>query len=219
MKADNVRTKAERREVGFALLRFPLSVFRFGSLMPIASCLLLIFLAGCQQQMADQPRYDPLQESDFFGDRRSARPAVEGTVARGRLEADEHFHTGKVGGKPVDELPVALTREILARGRERFEIYCSPCHDRIGNGQGMVVRRGFRAPPSFHSERLRQAPAGHFFQVMSLGFGVMPDYAEQIAVEDRWAIAAYIRALQLSQWAPLVQLPEEERKKLMEMRP
>lgn len=184
-------------------------------LSPIA----FFLLAACQQRMADQPRYEPLQKSDFFGDGRSARPAVEGAVARGRLQADEHLHTGRVGGNPAEEFPFPLTREILARGRERFDIFCSPCHDRTGYGRGMIVRRGYRAPPSYHIDRLRQAPAGHFFIVMTYGFGAMPDYARQVAPEDRWAIAAYIRALQLSQHAPIAQLPPEERRKLMEMKP
>ena len=166
--------------------------------------------------MADQPRYDPLQKSDFFGDQRSARPIIEGTVPRGRLDADEHFYTGKVGGKPADAFPFTVTREVLARGRERFDIFCAPCHDRIGNGQGMIVRRGYRAPPSFHIDRLRQAPAGHFFDVMTHGFGAMSDYAGQLAPEDRWAVTAYIRALQLSQRATLAEVPQPERGKLME---
>lgn len=191
------------------------SVFRFFlttayRLSPIA----LFLFAACQQQMADQPRYDPLQKSDFFGDDRSARPNVEGTVARGRLDDDEHFYAGKIGGRPAAEFPFALTREILARGRERFDIFCSPCHDRLGNGQGMIVRRGYRAPPSYHIDRLRQAPVGHFFEVMTHGLGAMPDYAEQIAPADRWAIAAYIRALQLSRRATLAEVPAEERRKL-----
>jgi hypothetical protein len=194
-------------------------VFCFLRLSTVASCLLPMFLAACQQQMADQPRYDPLQKSDFFADQRSARPAVEGTVARGGLDADEHFYTGKIGGKPAAELPFALTREILARGRQRFDIFCSPCHDRLGNGQGMIVRRGYRAPPSYHIDRLREAPVGHFFEVATRGFGAMPDYAEQIPPEDRWAIAGYIRALQLSRRAPIAALTDEERRKLTEAKP
>jgi mono/diheme cytochrome c family protein len=177
-----------------------------------AACALL--LASCQQQMAEQPRHKPLAKSDFFDDERSSRPPVEGTVARGELKADESFYTGKAGAKEADALPFALTREALERGRERFEIFCSPCHDRLGNGQGMVVRRGFRAPPSYHIERLRRAPVGHFFDVISRGFGGMPGYAEQIAPGDRWAIAAYIRALQLSQRATLADAPAAERPKL-----
>jgi cytochrome c553 len=185
-------------------------------LSPLASCLVPVLLMACQQKMAEQPRYKPLAKSEFFGDDRSSRPAVEGAVARGRLETDGYFYTGKRGGKEVETFPFPVTREVLARGRERFDIFCAPCHDRIGNGQGMIVRRGYRAPPSYHIDRLRQAPAGHFFDVMTHGFGAMPDYAQQIAPEDRWAIAAYIRALQLSQHATLADLPVEERKKLAE---
>src|SRR5262249_25550912 len=147
---------------------------------------------------------------------RSARPTVEGTIARGRLEADELFYTGKTGGKESDVFPFRPTEATFRRGRERFDIYCAPCHDRTGSGQGLVVRRGFRPPPSFHIERLRQAPAGHFFDVMTHGFGAMPDYAEQVAPEDRWAIAAYIRALQLSQQAGVADAPENEKRRLME---
>lgn len=140
----------------------------------------LIPLFACQQQMADQPRYEPLQKSEFFGDGRSARPLVEGTVARGQLRADEAFYTGKSGGKLLDAFPFPVTREVLWRGQKRFNIFCAPCHDRVGMGQGTVVRRGFRARPSYHIDRLRQAPVGHFFDVMTHGFGVMSDYAEQV---------------------------------------
>ncbi len=164
--------------------------------------------------MADQPRYKPLAQSTFFGDARSARLLVPGTVARGHLNADERFFTGKVGGALVDTLPFPLTREVLTRGQERFNIFCSPCHDRTGSGEGMIVRRGYRPPPSYHIDRLRQAPVGHFFDVMTNGFGAMPDYAAQIRPADRWAIAAYIRALQLSQNATLADVPAEERQKL-----
>lgn len=206
--------KAESAKIGFSVFRFPLAVFRFVRLLPVVYGLLPIFLAACQQQMADQPRYDPLSSSTFFGDGRSARPLVEGTVARGRLRTDEHFYTGREQGRLVDTFPFPVTRSVLARGQERFNIFCSPCHDRIGNGQGMIVRRGYRAPPSYHVDRLRAAPLGHFFQVMTNGFGVMPDYAQQVSPEDRWAIVAYIRALQLSQHARLVDVPPEERSQL-----
>lgn len=175
----------------------------------------MFFLAGCQQQMADQPRYKPLAKSSFFGDERSARPLVQGTVPRGQLRADEHLYTGKSGGVLVDTFPFPITREVLKRGQERFNIFCSPCHDRVGTGRGMVVRRGFRPPPSFHIERLRKVPVGHFFDVETNGFGAMPDYAGQIPARDRWAIAAYIRALQLSQRANVVDVPPEKRQKLL----
>lgn len=182
----------------------------------VALC--LATLAACKQQMAEQPRYEPLGKSDFFSDGRSARQPVEGTVARGELRDDEQFYTGNIGGKPAETFPFPVSAEILQRGRQRFDIFCSPCHDRIGNGQGMVVRRGFRAPPSLHIDRLRQAPPGHFFDVMTRGFGTMPSYAEQISTADRWAIAAYIRALQFSQQARLADVPEKERR-LLEANP
>jgi mono/diheme cytochrome c family protein len=181
--------------------------------------LCLVSLMACQQQMADQPRYKPLAQSVFFGDERSARPLVEGTVARGQLRADEQFYTGKSNGKLVDTFPFPITGPVLLRGQERFDIFCAPCHDRVGTGQGTVVRRGFRPPPSYHIDRLRQAPAGHFFDVMTHGFGAMPDYAEQIPAKDRWAIAAYIRALQLSQHAALTDVPKKEQQRLLEMKP
>lgn len=164
--------------------------------------------------MADQPRYQPLQRSTFFGDERSARPLIPDTVARGHLDADAAFYTGKVGANLVDTLPLPLTLELLERGQERFNIFCSPCHDRTGSGNGMVVRRGFRHPPSYHIARLLQAPIGHFFDVMTHGFGAMPDYAAQVPPRDRWAIAAYIRALQFSQNARLTDVPPQERQRL-----
>ena len=173
-----------------------------------------VVAAGCRQKMADQPRYEPLVGSTFFSDDRAARPFVEGTVARGQLRDDEHLYRGRQRGKLVDTFPFPVTRAVLARGQERFNIFCSPCHDRVGMGQGMVVRRGYRAPPSMHIDRLRQMPAGHFFDVMTSGFGVMPDYAQQISAEDRWAIVAYIRALQLSQHATLADVPEDQRQQL-----
>jgi len=139
---------------------------------------------------------------------------VAGTVARGQLRDDEPRYTGKANGADVDAFPFPVDAGVMARGRERFDIYCSPCHGRTGQGDGMVVRRGYRRPPTYHQDRLRDAPVGHFFDVMTNGFGAMPDYAAQIAVDDRWAIAAYIRALQLSQHASLAELPPAERSKL-----
>jgi len=182
--------------------------------LPFSILVAVFLLTGCQQRMADQPRYKPLAMSEFFGDERSARPLIEGTVARGDLRADEHFYTGKVNGKLVDAFPFPITREILLRGQERFNIYCSPCHDRMGTGQGMIVNRGYRPPPSYHTERLRTAPVGHFFEVITSGFGLMPDYAQQVPPADRWAIIAYIRALQLSQNAKLSDVPEAARRTL-----
>lgn len=162
--------------------------------------------------MAEQPSYDPLEKSDFFDDQRSARPLVEGTVARGLLRGDEHLYRGTVNGKPADTFPFAIDKQVLLRGRERYEIFCAPCHDRVGTGQGMIVRRGYRVPASFHIDRLRQTEPGVFFEHITKGFGVMPDYAQQITSEDRWAIVAYIRALQLSQHAQLSEIPASDRR-------
>lgn len=172
------------------------------------------WLLACQQQMADQPRYKPLAKSDFFGDERASRPLVEGTVARGYLRADEQLYTGKINGKPAETFPFPVDQKTLLRGQARYDIFCSPCHDRVGTGQGMIVRRGYRPPPSYHIDRLRAAPAGYFFDVMTHGFGAMPDYAEQIPPHDRWAIVAYIRALQLSQNATLADVPGNQRQAL-----
>lgn len=170
-----------------------------------------VLLAACRQDMHDQPKFIPLRSSDFFRDGRSARVPVEGTVARGHLRDDEHLYTGKVNGKLVETLPFPVTRELLARGQERYNIYCMPCHSRVGDGSGVIVQRGYRRPESFHAERLRQAPVGHYFDAMTRGFGAMPDFASQISPQDRWAIVAYIRALQLSQHATLADVPESER--------
>jgi hypothetical protein len=163
---------------------------------------LVVFSLGCRLDMHVQPRYNPLAKSDFFADHRSARPLVEGTVARGELREDTYFYTGKLGNNPGDYMPFPITKDDLERGRIRFNIYCSPCHSRLGDGNGYIPSRGFsRKPPSFHIERLEKAPFGYIFNVMTEGFGIMPDYASQIPPRDRWCIVAYIRALQLSQHA------------------
>src|SRR4051794_16448754 len=167
----------------------------------------LVGLAGCRQDMHNQPKYRGLRPSVFFADGSSARPLVEGTVARGTLQEDEAFFTGKVNKVDVKELPFAIDAQVVDRGQERFNIYCTPCHGRTGAGNGMVVQRGYRQPPSFHIDRLRQADAGHFFDVMTNGFGAMPDYRAQISPRDRWNIVAYIRALQLSQHAAAADVP------------
>jgi hypothetical protein len=161
--------------------------------------------------MHDQPKYIPLRESTFFTDDRSARPLVPGTVARGQLHEDVLLYSGKADGKDAEEFPFPIDAAVMARGQERFNIYCSPCHGRTGQGDGMVVRRGYRRPPSFHQDRLRNAPVGHFFDVISGGFGAMPDYAAQIKVEDRWAIIAFVRALQLSEHATPADVPADHR--------
>jgi len=162
----------------------------------------MLFSSACRNDMHSQPRYKVYAETTFFTDGRSERPVIEDTVARGQLHLDEARYTGKVNGKDVEAIPIQITKEDLARGQERFNIYCSPCHGRVGNGQGMIVARGLRQPPSYHDERLLNAPIGHFFDVMSNGYGSMYSYASRVSVDDRWRIAAYIRALQLSQNAP-----------------
>jgi mono/diheme cytochrome c family protein len=167
------------------------------SLLPAVACLVVV--AGCRQDMHDQPKYKPLRPSAFFADGSSARPTVEGTVARGTLQEDEAFFTGKTGTQLVREMPFAVDDAVVNRGQERYNIFCAPCHDATGSGNGMIVQRGYRKPPSFHEPRLRAVEAGHFFDVMTNGFGAMPDYRAQIAPRDRWAIVAYIRALQLQQ--------------------
>jgi cytochrome c553 len=170
--------------------------------------------AGCRQDMHNQPKYRGLRASEFFADGSSARPLVEGTIARGTLQTDASFFTGKNGTTLVSELPFPVTQEVLDRGEQRFNIYCAPCHDRTGSGNGMVVQRGYRQPPSYHIDRLRTVEIGHFFDVMTNGFGAMPDYRQQISPRDRWNIAAYIRALQLSQHATAADVPGGDPAKL-----
>ncbi len=167
----------------------------------------LALTAGCREDMQNQPYQRPLVESDFYADKRSERPIIEGTVARGHLNADTYFYTGKIGSNDGDYLPFPVTADIMARGQQRFNIYCAPCHGELGDGNGMIVQRGYKHPPSYHIDRLRKAPIGYFFDVATNGFGAMPDYAEQVQPADRWAIAAYIRALQLSQHATEADVP------------
>lgn len=180
----------------------------------ILSLALALIAAGCRNDMHDQPKYKPLRESDFFADHRSARPQVEGTVARGHLRVDVARYTGKAGDNDVTAFPFPITRDDLTRGQQRFNIYCSPCHGRLGDGQGLVVKRGFRQPPSYHIQRLKDAPVGHFFDVQTNGFGAMPSYASRVAPDDRWRIIAYIRALQLSQGAAVADVPPDQRPNL-----
>jgi mono/diheme cytochrome c family protein len=180
-------------------------LFRLNGRAACCSILLLSALAAtvsCRQDMHNQPRYKPLASTTFFDDGRSARPTIEDTVARGQLRVDEARYTGKQGGKDIDFIPIQITRADVQRGQDRFTIYCSPCHGRLGDGNGMITSRGLRHPPSYHEERLRTAPIGHFFDVMTNGYGSMYSYASRVAVDDRWRIAAYVRALQLSQNAP-----------------
>jgi hypothetical protein len=170
---------------------------------------------ACRQDMQDQPKYPPLRPSTFFADGRSARPFVDDTVARGHLDDDLLLYTGKgPDGKPADMFPFPVTKDVILRGQQRYNVYCTPCHDRTGDGNGMVVQRGYRKPPSYHTDRLRQVPNGYIYDVITSGFGAMPDYAAQIPVRDRWAIVAYVRALQLSRNASINDVPPEARGQL-----
>jgi len=194
--------------------RFPVSSFHFPfSFLP---CLVMVVacMAACRLDMQVQPKYKPLDPSTFFRDGRSERPPVAGTVAHGHLRTDELLYAGKINGAVADVFPFPITRPDLERGRERYNIYCTPCHDYTGSGQGMIVQRGFQRPPSYHIDRLRQAPVGHIFAVITNGYGAMYSYASRVSPEDRWRITAYIRALQLSQNATLNEVPESERQQL-----
>ncbi|HVI10341.1 MAG TPA: cytochrome c [Candidatus Binatia bacterium] len=176
---------------------------------PALLLVLIAVTAACRIDMHVQPRENPLSRSDFFPDQRSERPPVPGTMARGDLHADAYFYSGKANGVLGDAMPFPVTKEVLERGRERYNIYCAPCHSRLGDGNGFVPSRGFaKKPPSYHIPRLEKAPLGYFFDVMSNGFGIMPDYAAQITPEDRWKIVAYIRALQMSQNASRADVPQ-----------
>ena len=180
-KSENARTLSAR---SFAIFYLLSSI----------SCALL---TGCRRDMFLQPSEKPLEHSDFFRDNEMASRALPAhTVARGELDEDEAFYTGKIGTNLIAQFPMPITREVLLRGQERFNIYCAPCHSRTGEGNGIIPQRGYPAPPSYHIDRLRTAPIGHFFDVITRGYGVMYSYANRVAPEDRWAIAAYIRALQ-----------------------
>jgi cytochrome c553 len=175
---------------------------------------IVVLLGGCRLDMHIQPKYLPYEATDFFSDGRSERQPVPGTVARGQLRVDELLYSGTENGVESDRFPFPITRADLERGRERFNVYCTPCHDYTGSGRGMIVQRGFPQPPSYHIQRLREAPVGHFYQVMTNGFGAMYSYAARVEPADRWRIAAYIRVLQLSQNAKIDDVPEADRPKL-----
>jgi cytochrome c553 len=182
----------------------------------IVAVVCFVVSVGCRRDMFQQPSSKPLEENTFFRDNEmGSRPIVQNTVARGELEEDEAFYTGKIGTNLVIEFPLAIDRAILERGRERYDIYCSVCHGRTGEGNGMIIQRGFPAPPSFHLERLRQAPIGHFFTVMTQGYGIMYSYATRVSPADRWSIAAYIRTLQYSRNVNVAALPQSARAKLV----
>lgn len=175
-------------------------------------CGSLLLSIGCRQDMHDQEKLEPFEAHTFFTDGKASRMLPANTVARGHLREDTEYYTGKVGTAYVAEFPMPVTQEVLRRGQNRFNIFCTPCHDRVGSGNGMIVQRGYKEAASFHEQRLRDSEPGYFYNVITEGFGVMPSYARQIKPEDRWAIAAYIRALQLSQNAAFAELgPEMER--------
>ncbi|HVZ21178.1 MAG TPA: cytochrome c [Vicinamibacterales bacterium] len=182
---------------------------------PLAVGLASIIAAGaCRQDMHDAPRYDPLEASPVFANGASERPLVVGTVARDHLDADELLYTGKINGQVANVFPFAITAADMDRGQQRYNIYCAPCHDRTGSGNGMVVQRGYRQAASYHVDRLREAPVGYFFDVITNGFGNMPDYKAQIPVADRWRIIAYVRALVLAHSATAADVPADEMNKL-----
>ncbi|MBX5497221.1 MAG: cytochrome c [Bryobacteraceae bacterium] len=172
------------------------------------------FLGSCRQDMHDQPRYRPLSASRFFGDGRSARDFPEGTVARGQLRLDTAFYEGRVGTQEISSFPIPITAAVLDRGQDRYNIYCSPCHAYTGEGNGMIVQRGFTAPPSLHEARLKSATPGYIYDVITNGFGAMYSYASRLPPADRWAVVAYVRALQLSRGATLADVPEDRRPEL-----
>lgn len=184
-------------------------LFLNGGLLVLLGCAL-----GCHQDMYDQPRYEALEYSSFFDDGRASRPRVPGTVLYREAAPTTEFATGRANNELVDVLPVTVDLTLLKRGEERYNIFCSMCHGRTGEGNGMIVQRGYKRPPTYHSERLRGVPIGHLFEVMTYGYATMPSYASQVSAEDRWAIAAYIRALQLSQFATPDDVPASARAEL-----
>src|ERR1700731_4826398 len=183
------------------------SVQKLNQLAAFGAMAATLVLAGCRQDMQDQPKFFPQRGTDFYADGRSVRPQVENTVARNQLRENGYFSSGLINGKEGDGMPFPATLEVLERGQERYNVYCTPCHSRVGNGIGMIVQRGYMKAGSFHSARLETAPLGHFFHVISNGYGAMPDYSAQIVPADRWAIVAYIKALQLSQKATQADVP------------
>jgi hypothetical protein len=199
-----------RRSCFVILSRFVIRQSSFKALA-VNLCAAALLLSGCHTDMYDQPKHEPLEASSVFDDGRSARPYEPGVIAREEPASIGPRETGREGGRLVTKLPMNLTETLLTRGAERYTVYCTPCHGRTGEGDGMIVLRGYRKPPSFHIDRLRGVPIGHIFEVETQGFGVMPPHRKQIPIDDRWAIAAYVRALQLSRYAPVEVLTPEER--------
>lgn len=186
-----------------------MKMFRKNSvrILTLGAATALLLIAGCRQDMQDEPKMIPQRGSAFFPDGRSARPQVANTVARGQLDQDQYFYTGLVNGKEQDAMPFPVNMTVLERGQERFNIYCTPCHSRVGNGDGMIVQRGYKPAGNFHDAKRLAQPLSHYFYVMTNGYGAMPDYSAQLTPVDRWAVAAYIRALQLSQSATRSDVP------------
>ncbi len=181
------------------------SIFRWT--LATAAVGLLVLATGCRQDMQDEPKMVPQRGTTFFANGRSVRPQVAGTIARGEQNSDDYFHTGLIGNQAQDKMPYPVNMNVLQRGQEQFNIYCTPCHSRVGNGRGMIVERGYKPAGDLTDPRILQEPLGHYFDVISHGYGAMPDYAAQVPTKDRWAIAAYIRALQLSQHATIQDVP------------
>ena len=195
--------------------RLPQARSRRADLMALGLAAMLAATAtACRQDMHDAPKYEPLEKTGFFPDGRTSRQLLPNTIARGNLKEDKLLFTGRDGDAISSTFPFPVTAGVLARGRERFNIYCSPCHSQTGDGDGMIVQRGYKKPPSFHEERLRVMPAGYFFQVMTNGYATMPSYSLQVGPEDRWAIAAYVKALQLSRNVTATELSADERAKV-----
>jgi len=184
----------------------------------VLAAAIIAWLPACRRDMYDQPRIKPFGRNEFFADERAMRPKVAGTVARDQLELDELLFKGTEGGKPAERFPFPVTPDVLERGRDRFNIYCAICHGQDGSGRGMVVGHGYIQPASLNSDRLRAAPVGYFYGVITSGFGAMADYSDRIDPRDRWAIVAYVRALQISQYVSVDELPEDVRAKLASLR-
>jgi mono/diheme cytochrome c family protein len=183
-------------------------------LLCIAASLAFVAWTGCRRDMQDQPKVIPLRPSQFFADGRSARPIPPNTIARDELNDTDSFHTGADKNGFLNQIPMKVDRAMLQRGEQRYNIYCTPCHGMLGDGNGMVTRRGFKWPSNLHTDRIRNAPPGYLFQVISNGYGAMPHYDDQIPVQDRWNIVAYVRALQLSRHASINDVAANERAQL-----
>lgn len=219
------RGEDERNEPSTFNLKRSTSLVHLPPTVVLWLALLALLAIACQgrsgsiQVMAEQPRYDTFEPSDFFADGMSERPAISGTIAYGEAMTDTLLYRGLLNGAPATTYPFPVTREVMVRGQEQFNVFCSPCHGVLGDGNGLVAQRGFCCPANFHTDRLRSAPEGHFFEVITEGMGRMPNYAYQVAPRDRWAIIAYIRVLQRSQNATINDVPPDRRNLLNNLTP